>query len=255
MKQIRKRLTYANVMSSIAVFLVIGGATAFAAGLAKNSVGTKQLKKNAVNTAKIKKNAVTAAKIKNGAVGESKLADNAVTTNKVADNAVTTTKIADNAVTTAKIANDAVTGDKVKESSLGEVPSAANAANANAVNQQTLASFFKEIPNNGAGATVIEFGGVKVAATCTALVPVLTASKVSGEAAAARFGNVENTTEVFGNGQSTFSTLTLGNGKTLGSGTLEVVFANGRVTTVSYAWRDDAFSGSGCRFFGRVTAG
>ena len=48
MKQIRKRLTYANVMSSIAVFLVIGGATAFAAGLAKNSVGTKQLKKNAV---------------------------------------------------------------------------------------------------------------------------------------------------------------------------------------------------------------
>ena len=31
-KQIRKRLTYANVMSSIAVFLVLGGATAFAAG-------------------------------------------------------------------------------------------------------------------------------------------------------------------------------------------------------------------------------
>ena len=31
MKQIRKRLTYANVMSSIAVFLVLGGATAFAA--------------------------------------------------------------------------------------------------------------------------------------------------------------------------------------------------------------------------------
>lgn len=45
MKLIRKRLTYANVMSSIAVFLVLGGATALAAGLAKNSVGTKQLKK------------------------------------------------------------------------------------------------------------------------------------------------------------------------------------------------------------------
>ena len=80
MKQIRKRLTYANVMSSIAVFLVIGGATAFAAGLAKNSVGTKQLKKNAVTTAKIKKQAVAAGKIKNGAVSESKLADGAVTT-------------------------------------------------------------------------------------------------------------------------------------------------------------------------------
>ena len=61
MKQIRKRLTYANVMSSIAVFLVLGGATAFAAvHLGKNSVGTKQLKKNAVTAAKIKKDAVTA---------------------------------------------------------------------------------------------------------------------------------------------------------------------------------------------------
>jgi hypothetical protein len=67
-KQIRKRLTYANVMSSIAVFLVIGGATAFAA-LGKNTVGSKQLKKNAVTTAKIKKNAVNGSKVKDGSLG------------------------------------------------------------------------------------------------------------------------------------------------------------------------------------------
>jgi hypothetical protein len=68
-KKIRKRLTYANVMSSIAVFLVIGGASAFAAThLGKNSVGTKQLKKNSVTTAKIKKNAVTGAKVKDGSL-------------------------------------------------------------------------------------------------------------------------------------------------------------------------------------------
>jgi hypothetical protein len=66
-KQIHKRLTYANVMSSIAVFLILGGATAFAA-LGKNSVGSKQLKKNAVTAAKIKKDAVTAAKIKDGSL-------------------------------------------------------------------------------------------------------------------------------------------------------------------------------------------
>jgi hypothetical protein len=68
-KKIRKRITYANVMSSIAVFLVIGGASAFAAThLGKNSVGTKQLKNNAVTTAKIKKNAVTGAKVKDGSL-------------------------------------------------------------------------------------------------------------------------------------------------------------------------------------------
>jgi hypothetical protein len=74
LKQIRKRLTYANVMSSIAVFLVIGGASAFAASqLGKNSVGSKQLKKNSVTAAKIKKNAVTGAKIKDGTITGSKI--------------------------------------------------------------------------------------------------------------------------------------------------------------------------------------
>ncbi len=75
----RRHLTYANVMSTLLVFLVLGGATAFAAGqLGKNSVGSKQLKKNAVTTAKIKKNAVTKAKIKNGSVNGAKLADGSV---------------------------------------------------------------------------------------------------------------------------------------------------------------------------------
>ncbi len=79
MKQARKRLTYANVMSTIGIFLVLGGATAFAAGqLGKNSVGSKQLKKNSVTAAKIKKNAVTKAKIKNGSVNGAKLADGSV---------------------------------------------------------------------------------------------------------------------------------------------------------------------------------
>lgn len=74
MKQIRKRLTYSNVMSSLAVFLVLGGATAFAAGLAKNSVGSKQLKKNAVTSAKIKNGAVTGAKVKAGSLTASNFA-------------------------------------------------------------------------------------------------------------------------------------------------------------------------------------
>jgi hypothetical protein len=67
MKSVRKRLTYANVMSSIAVFLVLGGATAFAATeLGKNTVGTKQLKKGAVSLAKINVAAKSALK---GAIG------------------------------------------------------------------------------------------------------------------------------------------------------------------------------------------
>jgi hypothetical protein len=109
LKQIRKRLTYANVMSSIAVFLVLGGASALAAShLAKNSVGTKQLKQNAVTAAKIKKNAVTTKKIKS----------NAVTTAKIKANAVTGAKIEAGAVTGDKIGAGAVTGANVAPGSL-----------------------------------------------------------------------------------------------------------------------------------------
>jgi hypothetical protein len=67
MKPLRRRLTYANVMSSIAVFLVLAGGTAFAASqLGKESVGSKQLKKEAVSLAKI--NAAAKSKLK-GATG------------------------------------------------------------------------------------------------------------------------------------------------------------------------------------------
>jgi hypothetical protein len=139
-KQLGKRLTYANVMSSIAVFLVLGGATAFAAGqLGKNSVGTKQIKKGAVTEAKIKDGSVTTTKIADGSVITTKLADGSVITGKIVnaavtsdkladgsvvalklgDGAVTTVKLLDAAVTTAKIANDAVTASKIAADAVG----------------------------------------------------------------------------------------------------------------------------------------
>jgi hypothetical protein len=113
-KQIRARLTYANVMSSIAVFLVLGGATAFAATqLGKNTVGTKQLKKNAVTAAKIKKGAVNGAKLADGSVTEAKLGPDAVTEGKLKGGAVTAGKLADNSVGAGKLQNGAVTGEKI----------------------------------------------------------------------------------------------------------------------------------------------
>ena len=53
MSSIRKRLTYANVVASLALFLAIGGVGYAATQLPKNSVGTKQLKNGAVTGKKI----------------------------------------------------------------------------------------------------------------------------------------------------------------------------------------------------------
>jgi hypothetical protein len=47
-------LTYANVMSTLAVFLVLGGGAYAAVSLPKNSVGAKQIKRGAVNSSKVK---------------------------------------------------------------------------------------------------------------------------------------------------------------------------------------------------------
>jgi len=54
------------VLSSIAIFLVFGGAAFAAVQLPKNSVGTKQLKKSAVTSTKVKDGSLTAADFKAG---------------------------------------------------------------------------------------------------------------------------------------------------------------------------------------------
>lgn len=70
MERLRGKLTYANVVATLALFLVLAGGSAFAAGkLAKNSVGTKQIKKDAITAAKIKNGAVTGAKVAPGSIG------------------------------------------------------------------------------------------------------------------------------------------------------------------------------------------
>jgi hypothetical protein len=86
-------------MSSIAVFLMLGGATAFAA----TKIGANEIKANSIKTGKIVKEAVKAGKIAKGAVSTEKIADLAVTNPKIANGAVTGEKVADGSLTSADI--------------------------------------------------------------------------------------------------------------------------------------------------------
>jgi hypothetical protein len=66
---IRPCLTYANVIASLALFVALGGASAFAASqLAKNSVGSRQLRSKSVTTGKIALNAVNGTKVAKGSL-------------------------------------------------------------------------------------------------------------------------------------------------------------------------------------------
>lgn len=54
----RPRLSYANVISTLALFVALGGTSYAVSQLPRNSVGAKQLKRNAVTSAKIRARAV-----------------------------------------------------------------------------------------------------------------------------------------------------------------------------------------------------
>jgi hypothetical protein len=101
------RLSYANVMATVAVFIALGGS---AWAVAANSIGSKELKRNAVGKKHVKKNAVGTKELRANAVGSAIIRDNAVRPPKIPDGSLT--------------------GAKILESSLGQVPSAATAANA-----------------------------------------------------------------------------------------------------------------------------
>jgi hypothetical protein len=136
-KQIRKHITFANVMSSIAVFLVLGGGAAYAA----KKIGSNEIKGNSITTGKIKKEAVSASKIKK------------------------------NAVTTAKIANGAVTGAKLNLGTVGTVPNAthANSAdNANTVGGQSATKIFAKLGNGAGTTTIATIAGFTITAACPA---------------------------------------------------------------------------------------
>lgn len=111
-KRLRPRLTYSNVIASIALFVALGGA-AVAAGLPKNSVGPNQLKKGAVTAAKIRKGAVTAGKLAPKSVVAGKLGQNAVTPGNLGNGVVTTSKLAANAVIASTIKNGVITTNKL----------------------------------------------------------------------------------------------------------------------------------------------
>jgi hypothetical protein len=109
---VRSKLTYSNVIATMALFIALGG-VAVAAGLPKNSVGPTQLKRGAVTAAKIRKQAVTSAKLATGAVTIGKLAANSVGPNNIGNGAVTTPKLGVNSVIASTIKNSVVTTNKL----------------------------------------------------------------------------------------------------------------------------------------------
>jgi hypothetical protein len=91
----RRRLSFANVTSAIALFVALGGTSYAAITLPSNSVGSTQIRTSAVKKSEIAKHAVGAweilpngvnrSEIRRDAVGPSELRGNAVSSDEVQD--------------------------------------------------------------------------------------------------------------------------------------------------------------------------
>jgi hypothetical protein len=64
--RVRSRLSYANVMATIAVFIALGGGAYAAIKLPANSVGSRQIKANAISSSKVKPRSLLASDFRAG---------------------------------------------------------------------------------------------------------------------------------------------------------------------------------------------
>lgn len=63
---IARRLSFANVVSILALFIALGGTSYAAIKLPRNSVGSKQIKRDAITTAKVKDGSLLSGDFKAG---------------------------------------------------------------------------------------------------------------------------------------------------------------------------------------------
>lgn len=142
MKAMKRKPSYANVTSTLALIVALGGTTAYAASkIPDRSVGEFQLRPAAVTAEKIRKNAVTSPKIMPGAIKQGKIANGSITAAKLSLGAIGNLTLQDASVTDSKIATETITGDKVLESTLSQVPSAAKAEFATAAESANPEAF------------------------------------------------------------------------------------------------------------------
>ncbi len=131
----RKHLTYANVMATLAVFLVLGGGAYAALKLPKDSVTSKQIKKGSVKGSDL------------------------------AEGAVAKRQLADAGVTGKDVAKDTLKGKNIDEGSLASVPDA-DRVGGNTVRQVSYSAEAGTAPE-----TLVSLAGLTITAECPPAAP------------------------------------------------------------------------------------
>ncbi len=123
MRVLLRKLTYANVVATLALFLALSGGVVMAAS---------QLGKNAVKSTNIARNAVKSQDIASNAVKTRNLAKNSVKSAKLAANAVTEKKLAKGSITRTKLKTGTLAGLQIVDAQATNIPGLATAVTSGA---------------------------------------------------------------------------------------------------------------------------
>ena len=183
MRDRAKHLTYANVISTLCLFLILAGGAAYAADtvfstdIVDGEVKAPDIASNAVRTGKIGNNEVRSADVRDdtlleGGLGGSDIASGAITAADVAGESLTGDEVADESLTVSDITDESLTGDVVafnsltgsdiNESTLSAVPSANKVGN----QSLTLINFNSDNGSGASGGGSIGSSGLGVTFGC-----------------------------------------------------------------------------------------
>jgi len=147
----------AVVISCLALFLALTG-SAFAVGIAKNSVRSAQIVDGTVRTVDLRDNAVNAQKIAPDSVGSEEIAENAVSSPEVAPDSLTNQDLGDASVTSSEVADQSLTANDLGPNSVASSELAGVTVRTNTTNVTKEASGSVSV-NCAVGEQVLGGGG------------------------------------------------------------------------------------------------
>ena len=189
-RQLRRRLTFANVCSLLALVVALGTGSAYAANtigssdIIDESIQSVDIKNGEVRQGDINDGGVTSHKIADGTVANSDIATGAIGSNSVLDESLTSsdlgtdsvgaTEIADNSIDTGEIVDNSLFAADLAPNSVGSSEIAANAVGTSEVANESLtlsdiagaatngAISLSGIPNGRCSQVTFNVGGAQV---------------------------------------------------------------------------------------------
>jgi hypothetical protein len=123
---LRRRVSYANVTATLALFVALGGVTYAAVNLPRDSVRSKQIKEDAVKASEQAPDSVDGSNLIDGSVSAGDLGEGSVGSLSIADGAVGSNELGPDSVTSGKITDGSVAPGDLAPDQAAVAPTLAN---------------------------------------------------------------------------------------------------------------------------------